>query len=135
MLLFNHRSSKRNTCISTISKHLMLLFNWGRILKALQEVRFQNISCYCLTTDAEREFVRVDLFQNISCYCLTHLFPMCSFNFFQFQNISCYCLTTFRASKQGQQKLFQNISCYCLTKRSEATEQERVDFKTSHVIV
>ena len=49
----------------------MLLFN--DLIKYIKsEVkRFQNISCYCLTTRDIKALADDTLFQNISCYCLT----------------------------------------------------------------
>ena len=35
-------------------------------------MRFQNISCYCLTTTADESKTGEVVFQNISCYCLTN---------------------------------------------------------------
>ena len=57
-----------------ISKHLMLLFNQIRKQNKNIVRRFQNISCYCLTSDIVCSAMPVSLFQNISCYCLTNDF-------------------------------------------------------------
>ena len=72
----------------------MLLFN--DLIKYIKsEVkRFQNISCYCLTTRDIKALADDTLFQNISCYCLTFSRYMTENPTWKFQNISCYCLTT-----------------------------------------
>ena len=49
MLLFNtkNKGGVKNEC--RISKHLMLLFNNKDVTGLTFELKFQNISCYCLT--------------------------------------------------------------------------------------
>ncbi len=54
-----------------ISKHLMLLFIRGNMKNAVLFTVFQNISCYCLSSDNASFIVFPSLFQNISCYCLS----------------------------------------------------------------
>ena len=99
--------------LSSISKHLMLLFNCG---KNSFGITVTNISKHLMllfnTMDSSKRVIFIG-FQNISCYCLTqsHLKPIVSF------------------------PLFQNISCYCLTRQRMKLFNKLRDFKTSHVIV
>ena len=93
MLLFNCGKNSFGITVTNISKHLMLLFNTMDSSKRVIFIGFQNISCYCLTQSHLKPIVSFPLFQNISCYCLTtkplqSAVPRCGF-----QNISCYCLT------------------------------------------
>ena len=56
-------------------------------------IRFQNISCYCLTYKKCTNANSLSIFQNISCYCLTDQTDKAISKLNLFQNISCYCLT------------------------------------------
>ncbi len=59
-------------------------------------MRFQNISCYCLTTTADESKTGEVVFQNISCYCLTWL----SFNLnWQAKRISKHLMLLFNQRK------------------------------------
>ena len=78
MLLFNRRvSSAQNNRVS-ISKHLMLLFNlFVRVWSFVFSVISKHLM---LLFNMFRHKVNQNLrkFQNISCYCLTSLLPICS---------------------------------------------------------
>ena len=71
MLLFNVNTFCPLSVSFYISKHLMLLFNAGAFGVKPNQIKFQNISCYCLTIKVTVEDKKAIAFQNISCYCLT----------------------------------------------------------------
>ena len=72
MLLFNVNTFCPLSVSFYISKHLMLLFNAGAFGVKPNQIKFQNISCYCLTGKYVGSSWSHE-FQNISCYCLTFL--------------------------------------------------------------
>ena len=74
MLLFILDSSARSFRFS-ISKHLMLLFITLTLTFPFIVLSFQNISCYCLSSETIRSKPWTAIFQNISCYCLSLAFP------------------------------------------------------------
>ena len=118
-MLFQNISCYCLTCrywkykkLFSISKHLMLLFNFIYTSLIFLKNKFQNISCYCLTITKNCINLVKELFQNISCYCLTH------------RKITDHWLWE-----------FQNISCYCLTLKQFSLFLQFPHFKTSHVIV
>ena len=71
MLLFIGFCAPLMNPIIFISKHLMLLFIDGVVRDTLGVVKFQNISCYCLSRREVLEYMELIAFQNISCYCLS----------------------------------------------------------------
>ena len=102
----------------------------------MEKIKFQYISCYCLSQKFYLKSYQCTLFQYISCYCLSHfllLVQMQLFNFntshvtvYQsnqstlrcrdtFQYISCYCLSGKCVSECRGNYIFQYISCYCLS--------------------
>ena len=99
--------------ITTISKHLMLLFISDAITRPGTVLGFQNISCYCLSAieivkRGGREF------QNISCYCLssTEVRNNGGVQNFKTSHVIVYHSTCFWVKCN---RIFQNISCYCLS--------------------
>ena len=113
----------------------MLLFIKKEAVSNITPVKFQNISCYCLSNCKMAQGCPMR-FQNISCYCLSmrqHTFKMVfmyfktshvivyqfmfcdTFYFSLFQNISCYCLSIRLVEENIYLLEFQNISCYCLS--------------------
>ena len=64
-------------------------------------IRFQNIVCYCLSSDNASFMVLPSLFQNIVCYCLSKI----NRHFMDLEDI------------------FQNIVCYCLSKKCDDINQ------------
>ena len=114
MLLFNAFINSHDQTYIVISKHLMLLFNKKDRYHETDCIKFQNISCYCLTQSCDLYCCR-KTFQNISCYCLTKTVAKTTEKTTAFQNISCYCLTIDGIFGSDETTRFQNISCYCLT--------------------
>ena len=123
--------------ITTISKHLMLLFISDAITRPGTVLGFQNISCYCLSAieivkRGGREF------QNISCYCLSmwrtdqrnrwtviskHLMLLFITVLAFGLNATAYFKTShvivYRCGPSAVTNVtiaFQNISCYCLSR-------------------
>ena len=120
-----------------ISIHLMLLF----IAKTKENrnvvIRFQYISCYCLSLFFAPFMYLLHSFQYISCYCLSLSVSILAFvcgnfntshvtvyragvkgisNNSIFQYISCYCLSYTDEEEIKTKHWFQYISCYCLSK-------------------
>ena len=113
----------------------MLLFIGMSGLLAIVNARFQNISCYCLSTYSPFFITWHGKFQNISCYCLSHplLIILCLSSiskhlmllFILFPLLIKYPLSHFKTSHvivypyldamPESVSPFQNISCYCLS--------------------
>ena len=122
MLLFNEVRNNQGVMSYIISKHLMLLFNSTYLDMIKTLLRFQNISCYCLTGSIHIHCLHAlgiskHLMLLFNCQNTLHFH-----HFFSFQNISCYCLTGMEWKPTKQIVEFQNISCYCLTyKKADRT--------------
>ena len=115
MLLFNLPRSMQETENTVISKHHMLLFNCSVMCILSLSDSFQNIICYCLTSNIPIPCVTISSFQNIICYCLTDAVNAETIRVRRFQNIICYCLTIKVTVEDKKAIAFQNIICYCLT--------------------
>ena len=81
----------------------------------MEKIKFQYISCYCLSASyADRAIVDMS-FQYISCYCLSiaDWIFLVIFHYFNTSHVTVY-------RKKGKWKgssfkKFQYISCYCLS--------------------
>ena len=75
-----------------ISKHLMLLFIFARSFRTYLFPRFQNISCYCLSTMYAVKKICIWNFK--TSHVIVYLYYPYKFRSLEgFQNISCYCLS------------------------------------------
>ena len=143
-------------CLSSISKHLMLLFiaECRRI-----SVRRYGISKHLMLLFISCNFFSANLLYPISKHLmlLFILFPLLikyPLSHFKtshvivypyldampesvspFQNISCYCLSIGAIGSAIGGGRFQNISCYCLSLNPKEEYGTDDYFKTSHVIV
>ena len=134
MLLFIRVERAWPRLSTKISKHLMLLFICDGLLGVWFIRWFQNISCYCLSTELKWAIHRLGVFQNISCYCLSTFqrFRRCKLCNFKTSHVIVYQGVTTVVSALDK---FQNISCYCLSAILSPSPVLKCDFKTSHVIV
>ena len=114
MLLFNRNDRRRKCFLIRISKHLMLLFNSKELETVEKMVTFQNISCYCLTVYLEYFLCWNTISKHLMLLFNCTLVSACD-RCLRFQNISCYCLTSRHTGLSVSILRFQNISCYCLT--------------------
>ena len=120
--------------LNEISIHLMLLF----IVKVAghkdDPLKFQYISCYCLSIpSADIASVTIS-FQYISCYCLSksEIVGEVNLTYFNTSHVTVYpfhtCIKFFLCE-------FQYISCYCLSHRKRHRTVQNLYFNTSHVTV
>ena len=118
-----------------ISKHLMLLFIPQELSNERTLIRFQNISCYCLSPKKPVRWQKECNFKtsHVIVYRVLGCTDSCCTSVFQ--NISCYCLSVAEQQLEQKRQAFQNISCYCLSDIFIPFSSAAFYFKTSHVIV
>ena len=120
--------------ISHISKHLMLLFiSCGR-LSGYDGNLFQNISCYCLSTEnSYSPFVSTDF--KTSHVIVYRKYPvLCIPEFLISKHLMLLFIINFPLALCPH-CIFQNILCYCLSKTTALWYITNMNFKTSYVIV
>ena len=136
MLLFIRVESYQCARWNIISIHLMLLFISLREISTRQLLKFQYISCYCLSFGAVFMKTEEVIFQYISCYCLSIISIMflCISDDFNTSHVTVYRFNTFpvwvnltisihlmllfivfKSFFADVNPLFQYISCYCLS--------------------
>ena len=135
MLLFIRVVQAKKAWYNYISIHLMLLFIFLFFQQRYQHLKFQYISCYCLSLYVrsiwQKKLISIHLmllfikktglprspiprFQYISCYCLSRLYSCCqpSLPHFNTSHVTVYPRPL---SRIPHKTIFQYISCYCLS--------------------
>ena len=77
---------------------------------------------------------KLQKFQNISCYCLTSRSYSSLIQYYKFQNISCYCLTRIIMAKPSKELISKHLMLL-FNKGAKMKKKKLGNFKTSHVIV
>ena len=92
----------------------MLLFITSAISKLAVMQLFQNISCYCLSSNSTCFHSLIDISKHLMLLFIKDDYLNDNHPLL-FQNISCYCLSEIVRKGIEIQYKFQNISCYCLS--------------------
>ena len=98
-------------------------------------LRFQYISCYCLSKIQGASIKYCYGFQYISCYCLSPSGCTTLVAVAPFQYISCYCLSVIRIAIAGADGYFNTSHVTVYRRYREPASNIVTDFNTSHVTV
>ncbi len=99
-----------------------------------KSILFQNIVCYCLSMQKQRNWQRLHISKHRMLLFIQSTCRLVNVRS-GFQNIVCYCLSQGLPEKRCLYCKFQNIVCYCLSIARTADRNWIGDFKTSYVTV